>query len=81
MNERGITSRYLSERMGITLSGVNQHLTGNPSLKVLKQIAEILEVPVWQLLVDPAEILPKEPTVQITCPHCGKSIAVEVNVK
>ena len=41
------------------------------------RIREILNVPIWQLFADPAEIQTKDNTY-ITCPHCGREIQIEV---
>ena len=79
LKEQGITTKELAERMGISQSGLNQSISGNPSVKVLTNIAEALNVPVWQLFADPTELLQKEtPNASITCPHCGKEIKIEI---
>lgn len=77
LKEQGITTKELAERMGISQSALNQSISGNPSVKVLRNIADALDVPVWQLFADPLEILTKDST-SITCPHCGKEIQIEV---
>lgn len=77
LKEQGITTKELAERMGISQSALNQSISGNPSVKVLNNIADALNVPVWQLFADPLEVLSKD-TTSITCPHCGKKIQIEV---
>lgn len=77
LKEQGITTKELAERMGISQSALNQSISGNPSVKVLNNIADALNVPVWQLFADPSEILTKGST-SVTCPHCGKEIQIEV---
>ena len=77
LKEQGITTKELAEKMGISQSALNQSISGNPSVKVLTNIADALDVPVWQLFTNPSEILTKDST-SITCPHCGKEIKIEV---
>ena len=77
LKEQGITTKELAERMGISQSALNQSISGNPSVKVLNNIADALNVPVWQLFANPLEVLSKDST-SITCPHCGKEIQIEV---
>ena len=77
LKEQGITTKELAEKMGISQSALNQSISGNPSVKVLTNIADALDVPVWQLFANPSEILTKDST-SIICPHCGKEIKIEV---
>ena len=80
LKEQGITTKDLAEKMGISQSALNQSISGNPSVKVLTNIADALNVPVWQLFANPSDVLSdgeqRPPT--ITCPHCGKDIVIEV---
>ena len=80
LKEQGITTKDLAEKMGISQSALNQSISGNPSVKVLTNIADALNVPVWQLFANPSDVLndgeQRPPT--ITCPYCGKDIVIEV---
>ena len=63
MTIQGITADDLSKKIPsaksetgfISVSGLNQHITGNPSVKVLQAIADALGVPLWQLFISPEE--------------------------
>lgn len=77
LKEQGITTKELAEKMGISQSALNQSISGNPSVKVLTNIADALNVPVWQLFADPSDLSTKNATT-ITCPHCGKEIQIDV---
>lgn len=77
LKEQGITTKELAEKMGISQSALNQNISGNPSVRILNNIANALNVPIWQLFADPAEIQTKDNTY-ITCPHCGREIQIEV---
>lgn len=37
---KGITAKEVADKMGITPTGLSQHINGNPSLQVLERIAE-----------------------------------------
>lgn len=63
MAEQGITAEDLAKRLPspkgehMSVSGLNQHIIGNPSVKVLQTIADALNVPLWQLFVSAEEVL------------------------
>lgn len=77
LKEQGITTKELAEKMGISQSALNQNISGNPSVRILNNIANALNVPIWQLFADPAEIQTKDNSF-ITCPHCGREIQIEI---
>ena len=77
LKEQGITTKELAEKMRISQSALNQNISGNPSVRILNNIANALNVPIWQLFADPAEIQTKD-NAYITCPHCGREIQIEV---
>ncbi|WP_455586702.1 helix-turn-helix domain-containing protein [Bacteroides sp.] len=58
--------------MGITRVGLSQHINGNPSVEVLERIASALDVPVTELFEHP-----KNNSISLTCPHCGKNINIK----
>lgn len=67
-----MTAKELAARLGMTETGLSIAIgdNGNPPLKRLQEIAEILDVEVTELFA-------AQPTNTITCPHCGKVIRVE----
>lgn len=71
--EKGITMQVLAKRMGITQPGLSMLLNRNLTLQKLLDIAAALEVHVSELFENP-----KTNTTNLTCPHCGKSIQIEV---
>ena len=73
IKEKGMSVQELAEKMGISRVGLSQHINGNPSVEVLERIASALEVNPSDLFVQP-----KKNGLQITCPHCGKDIEIEV---
>lgn len=80
LEKKGISSAELSRRIGVTKATVSNLITGktSPSVDTLNRIAEVLEVPFWQLFANPDDIIDRKQSV---CPHCGKPIEVEVNLK
>ena len=80
LERRGMSSAELSRRIGVTKATVSNLITGKttPSVDTLNRIAEVLEVPFWQLFTNPDDIAERK---QLVCPHCGKPIEVEVNLK
>lgn len=76
IEQKGITTKELAERMGISQSALNQHISGNPSIKVLTSIASNLGVDIWELFVSPEEVCPNIDTTVLTCPKCGAKLKV-----
>lgn len=66
---RGITQSELAEKIGISRVGLSKAINGNTTIGTLKKIAAALDVPVSELFAAPTEGV-------ITCPHCGKQIAL-----
>lgn len=56
ISKQGISTKDVADKLGITLSALNQNISGNPSVKVLNKIAEVLNVPIWELFVSPEDI-------------------------
>ena len=72
LKERGMTAKELAARLGMTETGLSIAIgdNGNPPLKRLQEIADILGVEVPELFAASKE-------GAITCPHCGKSITIK----
>ncbi len=56
IEEQGVTTKDVADKLGISLSALNQNISGNPSVKVLTRISEVLNVPMWQLFASPDEV-------------------------
>ena len=68
LNQKGMTSKELALKMGVTpqyISGIIRE-TGSASVEVLANIAKILNVPVASLFED---FVSNDNS--ITCPKCG----------
>lgn len=78
----GLEVREVAQRMGITPTGLSQHINGNPSVEVLERIAAAIGVEVWELFKDRSEVIEEAGTnATITCPKCGQRYAVEIKYK
>lgn len=56
MAEQGITSKELAERLDMSVSGLNQHIAGNPTIRKVEEFAAALDVPIWELFISPEEL-------------------------
>lgn len=82
IEEQGITTKELAEKLGITQSALNQNISGNPSVKVLEKIATALNVPLWQLFAAPNDVASTKDTgAKVKCPNCGQEFEVELKPK
>ena len=72
---QGFTLEAVAQKMGITKSAMSQLVSGNPTLSKLQEIAQVIGVPV-------AELVRFESGAQcqarLICPHCGREIEIEV---
>lgn len=69
----GFTMKSVADSLGITLAALSQIASGNPSVKRLQEIADIIGVSLSELVSDESE---KE--TYIICPHCGERIKLSV---
>lgn len=69
LKEKGITSKELAEKLGMTETGLSIAISdkGNPPLKRLQEIADALGVGITELFERPA-------AGNFTCPKCGTSL-------
>lgn len=71
MKEKGVSADSLAGSMGISVSSLNQSISGNPRLDTITKIAELLGVSI-------TELFEKRPEPTLTCPHCGKEIHIKI---
>lgn len=78
-----MTSVELATKVGVSKTMVSYWISGKnfPSPENIQAIAAALGVPIWQLFVSPDEVQPVSGGARATCPHCGKPVSVEVNLK
>jgi len=83
MQAKGIMSKTLAENIGLSEVSVSALVNGRSNnLETLAKAAQYLGVPVWQLFVDPSEVIaqtdPGEERQETRCPHCGKSLHITI---
>lgn len=67
IKEKGLTTQEVADQMQISLSALNQSISGNPSIKVLRRIAEVVNCQLGEFFTDELE----QDKNTITCPKCG----------
>lgn len=70
---KGVSVNELAEMLGVSRVSVSNMINGNPTVETLNRIATALGVSVSELFAAPAEGV-------ITCPHCGRPIALHPSV-
>lgn len=78
MQQKGITSVALAEKIGISKATVSNLINNKtmPSIDTLGKIAEALGVPNWQLFASEEEVF-EDCKTHITCPKCGARFKLE----
>ena len=71
VREKGMTLKGVAKQMGIKPENLTRQLKANPSVGYLERIADILGCNV-------GDFFPKNDTVSIKCPNCGRVINVKV---
>lgn len=75
IKQKGMTITELADKMGINRVNLSNMINGNPTVETLEKIATALHVPI-------SDLFEKESRVKsIICPHCQKTIPVEVDFK
>lgn len=71
LKDKGITSKELAEKLGMSETGLSIAIgdKGNPPLKRLQEIADVLGVTLSELFDKPSES-------NFACPYCGNKIKV-----
>jgi len=68
IKEKGLTTQEVADKMQISLSALNQSISGNPSIKILRRIAEVVGCQLGEFFTD--ELVNQDKNT-ITCPKCG----------
>lgn len=68
IKEKGLTTQEVADQMQISLSALNQSISGNPSIKILRRIAEVVGCQLGEFFTDELEEQGKN---TIICPKCG----------
>lgn len=71
IKEKGLKTSEVASMLDMTESNLNTHISGNPSVKILKRIADALGVSI-------TELFEKRPETTLRCPHCGKEIKIKI---
>ena len=66
MKEKGLMQKDLQAALGVTHATMSFIVNGktNPSLEMVGRIANVLQVPIWQLFIAPEEVCSKETTTE-----------------
>lgn len=80
IKEAGFTQREVAEKLGITLTSLNQIMKGNPTYAKMQQVASAIGVNVSDMLFDEdtsrARSLQADPGT-ITCPVCQTRFKID----
>ncbi|MGN1172519.1 MAG: helix-turn-helix domain-containing protein [Muribaculaceae bacterium] len=94
IKEAGFTISSVAAKMpcgngavGMTQQSLSAIISGNPTISKLNDIAEIIGIPLSELVADDAQIPELSNGVSLKsansfdCPHCGKTIKFNVSVE
>ena len=79
IKESGLTQREVAEKLGITLTSLNQIMTGNPTHAKLQQVANAINLDVVDLFFDEGKKSSKPYIVNndLLCPNCGAKLELK----
>lgn len=77
IKSRNLEVREVAKKMGITPTGLSQHINGNPSVEVLKRIADAIGCRVVDFFMDELEEQEQRKPTYV-CPHCGKELNIKI---
>lgn len=85
LQEKGIMSKTLAEKIGISEVSVSALVNGKSNnLETLAKAAQCLGVELWQLFANPAEVIAQHVTKEtsreneLRCPHCGELLHISI---
>lgn len=79
LDTKGLTIKELSERLSITYNGARLLVTSAQTLASLEKVASAIGIDITDLFFDESEDNKQEyKSVSFVCPHCGKSITLNV---
>lgn len=77
IKSRNLEVREVAKKMGITPTGLSQHINGNPSVEVLKRIADAIGCKVVDFFMDELGEQEQKKPIYV-CPHCGKELNIKI---
>ena len=75
IKEKGWTIEKVASEMGINRVTLSQNLSGNPTVKTLQRIADVIGCKVGDFFRDEMDEGIAHGS-SLVCPHCGKDIKV-----
>lgn len=77
IKESGLTQREVAEKMGISLTSLNQIMSGNPTYGKLKEVANVLNIDVVDMFFDEGKKT-HEFLKEHVCPKCGTKLKIDI---
>ena len=84
IKEKGWTIEKVASEMGINRVTLSQNLSGNPTIKTLQRIADVIGCKVGDFFRDEMEEKEDDRAVSgsiMICPHCGERIMYTVKAE
>jgi transcriptional regulator with XRE-family HTH domain len=76
IKEKGWTIEKVASEMGINRVTLSQNLSGNPTVKTLQRIADVIGCRVGDFFRDDMSGGIAQEPPKLVCPHCGKEIKI-----
>lgn len=80
--EKGLRVEDIAERLNVSRVAIAQYFSvGGLTLTTLNKLADALGVELAELVANPSRRSDHNTTPRITCPYCGRTIAVGICVQ
>ena len=81
IKESGSSVGELAQKMGVSRQTISRQINGaNITVETVQKIADALGVPVGQLFDQTPQPKNEDHNTNITCPHCGAKLVINLSV-
>ena len=81
LKRKGISKTELAEMLGISTTALYSYISGNPTMDSIQRVADVLQIPIFELFSISTRNDKLSDKSEITCPCCGRKLKIDVNLR
>lgn len=78
LKEKGMSVQQLADKLNISRQALSKQIQGKLLVETAQNIADALNVPLWQLFISPDDVIKTANRNTFTCPNCGCKLEINV---